>query len=350
MIYVLGDTIIDKEIVLNSLTENNEDPNALKANVKFKHITPGGAANVAMNAKSLGTFPVCFFTAPNLSEDYKIVKRTLERSDIGVGETGTAALPVVKYRMRLNIPYAGKPITRFDVDPYSEGSVQDFDYGLADFYMARLVETVSNPVIFVVADYHKGFFNKENAQLNDARKELVVLATKTKKLLVVDPGRFLFSPSQSSWQHYESKSTVYKFNQHQALDYLKAQNYPFDLSQLSPLAVYAEVEHRAAQGQYAFDYKNLIITFGADGYVTRTEDNSLVHHYPPFRSPLPFDVCGAGDTFLAGLASGLAEERDIVQACDFAQSAAGIAVRTRGTATVTRKDVMRCESSEMGMT
>ena len=52
-IAVFGDTIIDRHMTINSVKENYEQSGTLKANVSFRHTTPGGAANVAVNVKAL---------------------------------------------------------------------------------------------------------------------------------------------------------------------------------------------------------------------------------------------------------------------------------------------------------
>jgi len=348
MIYVFGDTIIDKEIMINSLTENGEEENSLKANIKFTHTTPGGAANVAMNVRSLSDVPVCFYTAPNDTRDYSVVKNTLNRNGVFVKEIGNHALPVIKHRMRVPFPYKGKPITRFDLDAYADNSLNDSEYGLAnDMINDRFLDAD----IFVIADYHKGFFGKTYPSDSDARFDIVHNAIKVKKLVVVDPGKFSKVKDWNSWLNYGSSNySVFKFNQHQAISYLTAnEEKPCDYARFSPEAIYASVCHYSKNGLYKFFYKHLVITFGAAGYVTML-DNKIVHRNVPFMAPYPVDVCGAGDTFLAGLAVGLKEGRDIVQSCEFAQIAAGVAVRTRGTATVTRKDVLKCESSETVMT
>ena len=52
-----------------------------------------------------------------------------------------------------------------------------------------------------------------------------------------------------------------------------------------------------------------------------------------------FDVCGAGDTFLAGLTFKILQGEPIGPCIEFANKCAGIAVQNRGTYTLTKKDI-----------
>lgn len=352
MFYIFGDTIIDRQLVLNSLADNDEVTNTLKANISFKHTTPGGAANVAYNIKTLSERGVVFYTSPHGTREYSTGIDVLRRADVVVHETGAYSLPVVKVRVQSPFPIAAKGITRFDIDPYAAETLPQCEYGCGDVTLERLKSNgiagasgIDGASVIVVADYHKGFFGTASASESDGRKNLVYLAETQDVLLVVDPGKLLVNATNNdnSWQHYASDRTVFKFNRRQATDYLTAAGFNYDTAKMSPAAIYAAVEHcmRAAKCKY----RHLVITFGQNGYVTA--DSRITHKYPPYMHPDVLDVCGAGDTFLAGLAVGLVDGLDIVQACDFAQVASGIAVRTRGTATVSVKDVNRCAFSSV---
>lgn len=348
MFYVFGDTIVDRRIVLNSLTPNGEITGTLKANISFKHTTPGGAANVANNLRSLTFDNVMFYTATHGTREYGIVVDTLSRAGVSVFEVSRHALPVVKYR--LDSQLLPTKIVRFDHDPYVGTNLSEEEYGCANDTLALLKSHgLENASAIVVANYHKGFFSRISEDSEDARRSLVSLARRYRIPLIVDPGQHLGDPNSSNdtWLPFGSEYTVLKFNRHQAEDYLFNTDFDYDTNKMSPSAIYAAVEH--AMKQEGLQYKHLVITFGEAGYVT-TAQGKIVHRQPPYMHPAVVDVCGAGDTFLAGLAVGLVDGRDIVQACEFAQIAAGVAVRSRGTVTVSRKDVLRCESSETVMT
>ncbi len=77
----------------------------------------------------------------------------------------------------------------------------------------------------------------------------------------------------------------------------------------------------------------LVVTLGDQGARVGTE---LVPGFPA----QVFDVCGAGDTFLAALALGYLETNDLIEACEYANLCASISVGHVGTYAVTPEDIM----------
>jgi len=62
------------------------------------------------------------------------------------------------------------------------------------------------------------------------------------------------------------------------------------------------------------------------------------HIYPSEQVKM-FDVCGAGDTFLAGLTYKMLQREPIGPCIEFANKCAGIAVQHRGTYTLKKEDI-----------
>lgn len=79
-----------------------------------------------------------------------------------------------------------------------------------------------------------------------------------------------------------------------------------------------------------------LITLSEDGMALFQD--GLVDRIPT-RAREVFDVTGAGDTVVAALASQLAEGADLVEACRFANLAAGVVVGKLGAACATRREV-----------
>ena len=77
----------------------------------------------------------------------------------------------------------------------------------------------------------------------------------------------------------------------------------------------------------------LIVTLGDKGAKWR---GSI---YPSQKVHDVFDVCGAGDSFLAALAVKFIETKDMPASIKFANKCAGISVRHLGVYNVTRKDI-----------
>ena len=339
-IAVFGDTIIDRHMTINSVKQNYEQSGTLKANVSFRHTTPGGAANVAVNVQSLSKFGpndnvVTLYTAGARGDDYAIVREQLLLAGVTPIVSSTRVRPVIKCRLTNNdITETMSPrITRFDVDPYDHWLTSSVNL-IGSEEAGNDLKWPSDVDVFVVSDYHKGFFGLE-PRSGDVRARIVNAATD--KLLIVDPGRHIPGRHLSNWQAWGSKDTIFKFNERQAREFLA-----FSEQSIAPDAE-PEMVYRTVYDVFnqSVLFKRLVITFGDKGYATCDKDFIYAptphKHLPPNLT----DVCGAGDTFLAGLAVGLMEGMSFVAACDFAQNAAGVAVRTPGTATVTRKDALK---------
>jgi len=81
-------------------------------------------------------------------------------------------------------------------------------------------------------------------------------------------------------------------------------------------------------GEVLHEGKN-VLTMGRDGMLLASEDGRT-EHFPSLARRV-FDVTGAGDVVMAALASALSEGRDVRDAVDVANRAAGLAVEQPGT-------------------
>ncbi|MGC2697446.1 MAG: PfkB family carbohydrate kinase [Candidatus Angelobacter sp.] len=86
--------------------------------------------------------------------------------------------------------------------------------------------------------------------------------------------------------------------------------------------------------------QSLLVTRGKDGMVVFSRSNKPVH-IPIYGSDEVADVTGAGDTVIATFTAALAAGADAELAAQLANYAGGIVVMKRGTATVTRAELLR---------
>ncbi len=86
--------------------------------------------------------------------------------------------------------------------------------------------------------------------------------------------------------------------------------------------------------------QSLLITRGRDGMVAFTRGRAPVE-IPIYGSDQVADVTGAGDTVIAAFTAALAAGADTEAAARIANIAAGIVVMKRGTATVSREELLR---------
>ena len=86
--------------------------------------------------------------------------------------------------------------------------------------------------------------------------------------------------------------------------------------------------------------QSLLVTRGKDGMVIFSRSNKPVT-IPIYGSDEVADVTGAGDTVIATYTAALAAGADPESAARLANYAGGIVVMKRGTATVTRAELLR---------
>lgn len=81
----------------------------------------------------------------------------------------------------------------------------------------------------------------------------------------------------------------------------------------------------------------MLITLSENGMVLICNDGE--HHLFECKAQEVIDVTGAGDTVIAVLASMVSEGHNIVKACEFANSAAGLVVNRFGVANISRNEL-----------
>ena len=89
----------------------------------------------------------------------------------------------------------------------------------------------------------------------------------------------------------------------------------------------------------AMKLKSLLVTRGRHG-IALFEPNNRLTHIPVHGSDQSVDVTGAGDTVLAACTLALACGASPLEAAHIANIAGGLVVMKRGTATVTRAELL----------
>lgn len=111
-----------------------------------------------------------------------------------------------------------------------------------------------------------------------------------------------------------------------------------------PVASLEEAE-RAAAALLGRGARNVVVTLGARGALVKNA--TMTEHVAAYDAGPVVDTTGAGDAFNAGLAVGLSEGMDLVQAARFGCLAAGISVTRPGTApSMPRRDEVRVMMGE----
>jgi len=100
-----------------------------------------------------------------------------------------------------------------------------------------------------------------------------------------------------------------------------------------------ELERCGESTRQALKLKSLLVTRGRDG-MALFQPGEKPLHIPVHGSDQAVDVTGAGDTVLAAYTLGLASGASALEAAHIANIAGGLVVMKRGTATVSREELL----------
>jgi rfaE bifunctional protein kinase chain/domain len=106
------------------------------------------------------------------------------------------------------------------------------------------------------------------------------------------------------------------------------------------------LEQFAARTLRKMKLKALVVTRGKDGMAV-FERGRKVEHIPVHGGDQALDVTGAGDSVIAVFTLALAADASFLEAAQLANYAGGIVVMKRGTATVTREELLAAIRSDL---
>jgi len=296
-VLVIGDLMLDQFVDGRVLRMSPEAPIPVLSQTRT-HQMPGGAANVARNLAWLG---VATDLLGVLGEDAEAAALA-DRLD-SLPAITLAAVTSAGRRTSCKIRYRtdNRQLLRVDheqTNPISQAE-QDRLCQLAE-------QKIAAADLVILSDYAKGCLPPEMIA------RLAGLAAKQGKILLVDPK----SPD---------------FN-----DYKGAQMITPNLAELQvaagrALGSEADIAEAAAGFVEQLGLQAMLVTLSEKGmaWITRQGWQLL-----PARAREVYDVSGAGDTVIAGLAAGLAGGLDSLEAVQLANLAAGLVVGKEGTSAV----------------
>ncbi|MBX6312692.1 MAG: D-glycero-beta-D-manno-heptose 1-phosphate adenylyltransferase [Isosphaeraceae bacterium] len=300
-VLVLGDAILD------SYLEGTPGRLCREAPVPIVDLTgrrdaPGGAANTAVNARALGA-RVRFLSLIGDDAEGEILQRVLRERGIDAEDllVGPARRTLAKHR----VVAASQLLVRFDQG--TKGVIpEEFEEEL----IGRLSELFPLCDAVIISDYGYGVLSpRVIAALADLQAE-------TPRILVAD------SKDLIAYRHVGL--TAVKPNYGEALQLLDAGE---------PQDGRARAEAIAARGACILERTGAriaAVTLDTEGALIFERDR------PPYRTyarPTPHSrAAGAGDTFLAAMALGLAAGGDTPSAAELASAAAAVVVSKDGTA------------------
>lgn len=247
----------------------------------------GGAGNLALNISSINGDVELYGSVGQDKEGFKLLE-LISQTNVNCNASSENVTTTTKTRL---VGQGGQHILRWDREEQYKGiSPQE-----------RLVSGLQENDIVCVSDYNKGVIRKDTIE-----KILQV----TDKVLV-DPkqtpdfykGAYIVKPNMKEYESWFGKYT----------------------------------KEKAILKMREYNWKNLVVTDGANGIHVIDEDNKY-HHFKEEVHEVA-DVTGAGDTVLAVIAYGIERNMSVADSCKLACYAAARTVEKRGVVTITVDDL-----------
>ena len=304
-VLVVGDIILDKFIYGDVERISPEAPIPV-VHVNREEYMPGGAGNTAANIAALGGI-VHLVSLVGEDLNAEILKKELEKRKI---RYNLVEEPNKETITKIRIVGQKQQVVRVDYETvgYVDKEIED---KILDIIKAlfRGVDTV------VISDYGKGVITKALA------REIIGMCNAAGKKVIVDP-----KP-----QHKEFYKDAFLItpNNKESLEMLREE----------------DVEKRGKELSKELN-ANVLITLGEKGMALFEKGKDVV--LLPTEAKEVYDVSGAGDTVVAGIALALAANASLEEAALLANHAAGIVVGKLGTATVSSEELADKFKFEVG--
>tara|TARA_B100001564_G_scaffold16719_2_gene12847 strand:+ start:5338 stop:6585 length:1248 start_codon:yes stop_codon:yes gene_type:complete len=287
MIRVYGDIMLDRWIVgeANRMSPEAPVPVLLETNQEY---SIGGAGNLALNIKSLGSQVELTSALGNDKEGFKLLE-LVEASKLEVTIAQDHKITTTKTRL---VGQRGQHIVRWDREVPYDGDVA-----------TRFNNNIKKHDIVCISDYAKGTVKRDTVgKLLD--KDIKILVD-PKQDSVFYHGAFLVKPNMQEYETWFGK-----YDKDNALLQMKK-----------------------------LDWTWLVVTDGANGMHVLNSQGEYKHFVEPVKEVA--DVTGAGDTVMAVIAYGIDSDMNIFDACKLACYAAARIVEKRGVAIIQQDDLER---------
>jgi D-beta-D-heptose 7-phosphate kinase/D-beta-D-heptose 1-phosphate adenosyltransferase len=274
----------------------------------------GGAGNVVANLRSLGA-QVQLLALVGTDVNNTPIERLL--SEQAVSPAGLIADASRPTTIKTRVLAAHHQLLRFDVErvaPCSNAAAAAILQALSQ--QAQAVDVV------VLSDYGKGVLTPQLV------RELIALCKRENLRVLVDP-------KGDDYTHYRG-ATLLTPNRKEAAA-------ATGLALAGPNGADATTQ-AGARLLRELDLEACLITLSEDGMALFERDSAP--HRLPTQAREVFDVTGAGDTVIAAIAFALACGQSMLEACEFANRAAGVVVGKLGAATVTLDELTSTRASQ----
>ncbi len=301
-VLVIGDVMLDRYVIGGVNRISPEAPVPILT-VEEEKIVAGGAANVALNASSLGAkVEVCGWFGNDIEGEQ--LRSLLEAKGVNVDDSFIfSSAPTIS---KTRVTSSNQQICRVDREKEADSYMPDLSV-LAE----KLISKANFSDLVIISDYGKGFVSDDLLRIIRGNANFVSIDPKPSRLLNYNKPDLL-TPNRMEALELAGKSRLTK------QDFSKNEVVQKIFKKFSP--------HKLA------------ITLGADGMLLaeRAEIKKII----PTAAREVFDVSGAGDTVIAVLSMALVANGTFEQSAELANLAASIVVGKVGTASVTSKEIL----------
>lgn len=303
-VLVVGDVMLDKYWYGSTSRISPEAPVPV-VHVKNMQELPGGAANVALNIRALGS-KVNIFSITGDDKLADSLESQLKNKKIGVMFQRNKHISTISKTRILSLH---QQLIRLDFEE-SCGHIKP------DLLLKNYEKNLSKSAVVVLSDYGKGVLS--HAQ------NFIALANKAKIPIFIDPkgsdysiykNASLLTPNRKEFEAVVGKCKSEKEIVEKGLKLIKQLN-----------------------------LKALLVTRGEEG-MSLIQPNKPPRHLSAKKQEV-YDVTGAGDTVIGVLAASVASGVDLEEAMFLANIAAGIVVTKLGAATVSPHELRRALQDE----
>ena len=299
---VIGDVMLDRYVIGEVSRISPEAPVPVLTVQEEKSVA-GGASNVALNLRSLGS---SVETIGWFGEDQKgnELVEILSTANVKVDTNFRfSSAPTIS---KSRVTASNQQICRVD----REAHVADYSPDLR-VLGDLLIPKVKTADAVIISDYGKGFVTNELLELVSSHARFVAIDPKPSRLLKYS-GPDLLTPNRLEALELAglSRETRGPFPQIEVVDRI--------FERFAP--------------------KMLAITLGSEGMLL-AKDGKIKSTIPTAAREV-FDVSGAGDTVIASLTMALVSGESFEHAAEFANLAAGVVVGKVGTATASPYEIL----------
>lgn len=317
-ILVLGDFVAD-EFIFGEISRVSREAPVLILRRREMHSLPGGGANAVNNLVDLGAHvhPVAALgddaAGDTLAEYFQ--KKNVDTAGL-VRKTGWTT--PAKTRFLAGWPHtAQQQVLRVDREPDYLGDTT------AEALVRKARERVADVSAVLISDYGYG----------SATPEIVASIRNRRR-----------------WSGPVTLDSRYRLHEYARLDLTAATPNEAEIEAAHNAQIAgdaAKLDTFARRTMARLTLSALVVTRGRHG-MTVFERGRAPHPIGVFGADQAVDVTGAGDTVIAAFTLALATGATVVQAARIANYAGGIVVMRRGTATVTREELVAAIRSDKG--